>query len=52
MIGADSLEYLTIDMLHDACQSCNNKNGFCDGCFTGNCPVKMDMKDFDKQFND
>ena len=52
MIGADSLEYLSIDMLHQACQGCDGKAGFCDGCFTGNYPVKMDMKDFDKQFND
>ena len=50
LIGADSVAYLTIDMLKQACGNCNG--GFCTGCFTGEYPVQMDMKEFDKQFND
>lgn len=35
-IGADSLYYLTIDGLKDACQGLD----YCDNCFTGNYPIK------------
>ena len=35
-IGADSLEYISIEGLHKAMKS----KGYCDACFTGNYPVK------------
>ena len=34
-IGADSLEYLSIEGLHKAVQG----NGYCNACFTGDYPV-------------
>ena len=52
-IGADSLAYLTIDMLENACRSdLPSPCGFCTGCFTGEYPVKMDIKELDKQIFD
>ena len=35
-IGADSLEYISIEGLHKAMKS----KGYCDACFTGNYPVQ------------
>ena len=35
-IGADSLEYISIEGLHKAMKS----KGYCDACFTGNYPIK------------
>ena len=52
IIGADSLAYLTIDMLKDACRNKQNSCDFCAGCFTGEYPVKMDMKELDKMVFD
>lgn len=52
-IGADSLAYLTIDMLENACRSdLPSPCDFCTGCFTGEYPVKMDIKELDKQIFD
>ncbi len=52
IIGADSLAFLDIDMLDEACSNGDYPHGFCTGCFTGKYPVEMDMKELDKQFND
>ncbi len=52
IIGADSLAYLTIDMLEEACRSKTTPCDFCTGCFTGKYPVKMDVKEMDKQVFD
>ena len=52
IIGADSVKFLEIDMLEKACSNGNYPHGFCTGCFTGEYPVKMDMKELDKQFDD
>jgi len=52
IIGADSLAFLDIDMLEEACSNGHYPHGFCTGCFTGKYPVEMDMKELDKQFND
>ena len=38
-IGADSLEYISIEGLHKAMKS----KGYCDACFTGNYPVKKQL---------
>ena len=35
-IGADSIEYISIEGLHKAMKS----KGYCDACFTGNYPVQ------------
>lgn len=52
IIGADSLAYLSIDMLDEACSNGNYPHGFCTGCFTGDYPVSIDKKELDKQFDD
>lgn len=39
-IGADSLEYLSLDNLRKIAQKSNVK-GFCEGCFTGKYPVEV-----------
>ena len=52
IIGADSVKFLEIDMLEKACSNGNYPHGFCTGCFTGEYPVKMDMKELGKQFDD
>lgn len=39
-IGADSLEYLSLENLHKIAEKSNAK-GFCDGCFTGKYPVEV-----------
>lgn len=38
-IGADSLYYITIDGLKNACQGVD----YCDNCFTGNYPIKEQL---------
>ena len=38
-IGADSLEYISIEGLNKAMKS----KGYCDACFTGNYPVKKQL---------
>ena len=38
-IGADSLEYISIEGLHKAMKS----KGYCDACFTGNYPVQKQL---------
>ena len=38
-IGANSLEYISIEGLHKAMKS----KGYCDACFTGNYPVKKQL---------
>jgi len=42
IIGADSVAYLSNDMLMQACGNCSG--GFCMGCFIGEYPVKADVK--------
>ncbi len=39
MIGADSLDFLSMENLHKICE--NSACGFCDGCFTGKYPVDV-----------
>lgn len=39
-IGADSLEYLSLENLRDIAKSSNVK-GFCEGCFTGKYPIEV-----------
>ena len=45
-IGADSLEYLSLDSLKEITKDCHVK-GFCDGCFTGKYPIEV-PKNIDK----
>ena len=45
VIGVDSLGYLSLDGLREACSDCNID--FCDGCFTGD--YKMDVGEYSKQ---
>lgn len=40
IINADSLEYLSLENLHNIAPS--SSCGFCDACFTGNYPVEVD----------
>lgn len=40
IINADSLEYLSLENLHNI--ALNSSCGFCDACFTGNYPVEVD----------
>lgn len=46
-LGADSLEYLDVDELLETVKG--SKINFCAGCFTGEYPVKFDIKDIDKE---
>ncbi len=39
-IGADSLEYLSLESLTEITKDCK-VDGFCDGCFTGNYPIEV-----------
>ncbi len=39
-IGADSLEFLSLDSLKEITKDCKVK-GFCDGCFTGKYPIEV-----------
>ncbi len=39
-VGADSLEYLSLDSLKEISKGCNI-SGLCTGCFTGKYPVKV-----------
>ena len=39
-IGADSIEYLSIENLRKIAKESNSK-GFCEGCFTGKYPVEV-----------
>ncbi len=39
-IGADSLEYLSLENLHKIAKASNAK-GFCEGCFTGKYPIEV-----------
>lgn len=39
-IGADSLEYLSLENLREITKS-SNINGFCEGCFTGSYPIEV-----------
>lgn len=39
-IGADSLEYLSLENLYKIAEKSNVK-GFCDGCFTGKYPIEV-----------
>lgn len=45
-IGADTLEYLSLESLKEITKSCK-MNGFCDGCFTGKYPIEV-PKNIDK----
>lgn len=45
-IGADTLEYLSLDSLKEITKPCKVK-GFCDGCFTGKYPIEV-PKEIDK----
>lgn len=45
-IGADTLEYLSLDSLKEITKPCKVK-GFCDGCFTGKYPIEV-PKNIDK----
>ena len=39
-IGADSLEYLSLENVHKIVKA-SNVNGFCEGCFTGKYPIEV-----------
>lgn len=39
-IGADSLEFLSLDSLKEITKDCK-VDGFCDGCFTGKYPIEV-----------
>ena len=39
-IGADSLEYLSMENLHKIAEA-SNRTGFCTGCFTGKYPIEV-----------
>ncbi len=45
-IGADTLEYLSLDSLREITKDCK-VDGFCDGCFTSKYPIEV-PKDIDK----
>lgn len=45
-IGADTLEFLSLDSLKEITRDCHVK-GFCDGCFTGKYPIEV-PKEIDK----
>ena len=45
-IGADSLEYLSMESLKEITKDCK-VDGFCDGCFTGKYPIEV-PKEIDK----
>ncbi len=45
-IGADTLEYLSLESLKEITKPCKVK-GFCDGCFTGKYPIEV-PKNIDK----
>lgn len=45
-IGADSLEYLSMESLKEITKGCK-VDGFCDGCFTGKYPIEV-PKEIDK----
>lgn len=40
LVGADSLGFLSLENLHNIAP--NARCGFCDGCFTGNYPIKIE----------
>ncbi len=42
IIGADSLEYLSVDRLSELI---NGDKGYCDACFTGNYPIEQPKQD-------
>ena len=46
-IGADSLEFLSLDSLKEITKDCKVK-GLCDGCFTGKYPIDV-PKNIDKE---
>lgn len=50
-VGADSLEYLSLESLKDITKDCKVK-GFCDGCFTSKYPIEVpdeiDKESFEK----
>lgn len=52
-IGADSLEYLSLENLRKIAKD-SNMNGFCEGCFTGKYPIevpdKIEKESFEKIF--
>ena len=43
ILGADTLEYLSIDNLKEISKDCN-MDGFCMGCFTGKYPIEVPEK--------
>ena len=45
-IGADSLTYMTVEQLKEACRGA--KCGFCTGCFDGNYPYSLEDYRADK----
>ena len=45
-IGADSLTYMTVEQLKEACTGC--KHGFCTGCFDGKYPYSLEDYQADK----
>ena len=51
IIGADSLEYLSLDSLKEITKDCK-VDGLCDGCFTGKYPIEVpdqiDKETFEK----
>lgn len=48
MIGADSLEYLSVERLHELIDGSHN---YCDACFTGNYPMEPPKEDIRGEFD-
>ena len=52
-VGADSLEYLSLENLRKIAKT-SNMNGFCEGCFTSEYPIEVPKKiqkdKFEKNF--
>ena len=48
-IGADTLEYLSLESLKEITKSCK-MNGFCDGCFTGKYPIEVPKNIYKDKF--
>ena len=44
LIGADTLGYLSIEVLHESVSNDPTGAGFCDACFTGNYPIPVQLQ--------
>ena len=44
LIGADTLGYLSVEVLHESVNNDPTGAGFCDACFTGNYPIPVQLQ--------